>query len=245
MSDSQHPSALHSNDILSAPLLTRTERDEVLDWSVALFRYRSRRRIGVFYILVSTLAFARSIIAGVIGAPESPEVASVTAIAVPVVLIVLFAFISRWAGFSGFGSMQRAYELLRPDSSPTSPNARWLTLLPYLWPIAGMILAIAVRLIWLLPILAFALLGELIIAELLTRPKSAPGSLLRSVFLGRSVEDWVVVTTFAIALTLPIFFGFDATVVTSFVVTPAFLFAGLKALYDAPNELTARARDPS
>jgi hypothetical protein len=193
------------------------------------FRFRARRGLGVMYLLLSL-----SILVGIISYDLT---ASIVVAIVCGTIVGVFASISgRLAGAQNFGKMTRTIWLLKEDSTRKQSSEIYWTLLrsvAFLWPWLAYAAAVILGLPAYAILFASAWLIELVIYRVLAVRRN------KNPILEQRAEDWLVLLAFPIAAMvslLPIFPSgalFSAFILLS----PLFLIAGLKSLYEAPKEL--------
>jgi hypothetical protein len=192
------------------------------------FRFKTRRALGLLY---SLFAFLPLIGEALYLASENSLLSLAGALIVGVACSLAF----RAAGYRGFGGMTNTIEMLQGKDSPRSSNARTILLpLVAISPLIGFMVAnimgepqlyVYIAILWLVERVVFVWIAKR----------------TRNPILDPKIEDWLVAVGFpvgALLSTLAIIpvaihpFGF-------LLISPLIAFCGIKALYEAPEELGA------
>ncbi len=203
-------------------------RQNPKDTALALFRFRARRGIGVYYALLSTLP----ILVGIMGSLSSPPFLTIISVGM---LFLAILFLARFAGMKRFTQMRLALDLSEQTQNPQKrPNkllegARTVlvTLLPLIAavvfeitgsPILGSLVLIA--------FVAYVLVYYIFVFSRQAKDNVLPWR----------IEDWLVAVFPPILLLVYFFQAIDTTTyLTSLLLL--FLLVGVKSSYEAPQAL--------
>jgi hypothetical protein len=203
-------------------------RRDPKDIALAVFRFRARRGVGVFYTLFCIVPLLQAILT-VLSTPNY-----VTQISIIAALILIYV-VARLAGFQRFSQMSAAIDLYEGRQEDQRLSKRLTKILreglvtPILPIIAiGVILVVGANSIT-IPIagafLALALYVNLKARSIRSKDRILP----------RRLQDWLVISSLPLIVVLVVF-GLPLWV-TMAVVMPIWLGAGIKSLLDAPQEL--------
>jgi hypothetical protein len=199
------------------------------DIALAVFRFRARRGIGFFYALLSIAPLVATLLA-YISAP-----AYVTQISIPVIIIMIWLF-ARAAGMQGFNQMYNAISLFEGKEKKEKPRNKLIEILKrgFVSPILPLVAIVIFDLLG-LGILAFIVLitwiAAIVFYDIFAFSKKSSDSIVR-----RRIEDWLVLFLVPTILLLLVF-----RILSPVICLPSLsvilLAAGVKSLYEAPEEL--------
>jgi hypothetical protein len=193
------------------------------------FRFRARRGVGIFYLLVSLAPVVGTILGDFFKS-------SFLGIAGPTIMVVLAWSFGRMAGAQSFSKMRKAVRLLKEDSSIQSSRLR--SALPFailFWPWIAYAAADQFGLPTYEIFFALVWLVEIILYRALIIPRN------ESPIIEQRAEDWLATIAVPIIAIIPALGSLHILPSLSLslflLLTPLFLIAGLKSLYEAPKEL--------
>ena len=161
------------------------EQQNPKDIALAVFRFRARRGIGVFYALLSIAPLVAALLA-YLSAP-----AYVSQISIPVIFIVIWLF-ARIAGMHRFYEMNDAISLFEGKEKRQKQRNKLTEILKrgFISPILPLVAIVILDLIG-LGIIAFIVLiawfAAIIFYNIFVFSKKSPDSILH-----RRIEDWLV-----------------------------------------------------
>jgi hypothetical protein len=196
--------------------------------ALAIFRFRARRGLGVFYAAISTIPLLVTIL------KEYPTPGYVYVVSL-VLLMTAIWLVSRAAGMKGFYNMNKAidlYEYGKQEPKRSSEIFKLVrTLFLFIFPFA----LFAVLEIYNLNVYAALLIFVWVIVWVFLNIFSYSRQ-SKNRILSRRIEDWIALP---IAMTLLILNALPVvgSVISFSFATPVLLLAGIKSLYQAPEEL--------
>jgi hypothetical protein len=237
MSSSEFPKRGRGDEDLSQLYQLEGQRKEAEEIVRRWFRFRARRGIGIFYLVVSLAP----VLGTIVGTLFNAEVAGII---VGTSTAVFAWFCARRAGAQSFGRMTRTMKLLEedPTQNPKPIASNPVIFLLQLWPwipyvVTGVLglplFEIFFALVWLVENVLFRVL-------VLSRNKNP--------ILCQRVEDWLATLSVPIIAIIPALSQLgilpqEPPFSAFLLITPLFLVAGVKSLYDAPKELVGNHDD--
>jgi len=212
-----------------APALSELigQRKEAGEIVYRWFRFRARRGLGVFYLILSFLP----VLGTIVGTLSSSTALAIVSASVGVVFSWLVA---RSTGLQSFGRMRSTIGLLKGSKGGGGRGRRGdaLFLFIVLWPWVAFAWASMAGTAPLEVLFAVVWFVELVAYRLLTLRRNTDP------IVDHRMEDWLVLVSLPAAALLSTvqipgaqqFYGF-------MFLSPILLFSGLKSLYDAPKEL--------
>jgi|GEM_PF-1393202 Transcriptional regulators len=204
------------------------ERQNPKDIALALFRFRARRGIGVYYALLSTVP----ILVGIMDTLSAPPYLTLISVGLLVTAILLLASL---AGMKRFTQMRLAMDLSEQTQTPQKRPNRLLegartaiiTLLPLVAAVVFQVTGSAI--LGSLVLIAFA--AYIVTYCILVFSRQAQDSILPL-----RIEDWLVAVLPPALLLFSFFQVIDTTTyLTSLLLL--FLLVGVKSSYEAPQAL--------
>lgn len=195
--------------------------------ALAIFRFRARRGVGAFYSLLSIIPLLTYFL-------NSLSVSHyVSQIFLGVCLLLIWLF-SRIAGFTGFLRMTQTISLVNIGSGSKIPRivskgVTWnlMRVLPLIAPIISDIFHMSI----LAEAFLFGGVFALLFYYILAYSMRSYDSIMR-----RRVEDYAVIVATIVVLFLQ-FLPFISPEVSFALLSPVLLLAGVKSMYEAPEEL--------
>jgi hypothetical protein len=196
--------------------------------ALAIFRFRARRGLGVFYALISTIPVLVTILK-LFSPPGYVYVVSL------IFLMTAIWLTSRAAGMKGFYNMDKAialYEHGKQDLTKRSESFKIVrALFLFIFPFA----LFAVLEIYNLSVIAAFVIFAWVVAWVFLNVLSYSRQSKNGVVC-RRIEDWVALPITMALLILNVLPGVGS-VVNFLYAAPIMLGAGIKSLYQAPEEL--------
>jgi len=199
--------------------------------ALAVFRFRARRGVGVFYTLFTLVPLVQGILAS-FSVPGYVQQLST------LLVLILIYIAARMAGLQKFYRMMSTIDLYEGKNENSKGNGKlsrlikeWLStpVLPLI--IIGIIivvgidtLALGIALVW---------VGIGLYSNIKAYSKRNKDSILN-----RQAEDWLAVSSLPLIVILAVLHLSPIVVVA--IVAPLWLAAGIWSLYEAPQELVRR-----
>lgn len=153
---------------------------------------------------------------------------------ITVISVCLIWFLARKAGFEGFDRMQNSIKLVN-DSEQGAKRSRWKSLSSIvtlsLWAWIAVLICESFHQYILAEVIFSIGVFELLFYGVLAYSRRSSDGIVR-----RKVEDYVATVLVVLFLILS-FIPQTSSLVNSAYITPIFLLAGIKSMYDAPEEL--------
>jgi hypothetical protein len=214
---------------IAEPYRLELEERDPKQIALAIFRFRARRGLGVFYASLSTIPFLVGTLK-LLSAPNWTYVAGLILLMVPIWLV------SRAAGMRRFYNMNKAIDLYEHGQQSTLKKTSELlkllrTLFLFIFPFVLFAFLEIYNLDTYAAIEIFVWVVVWAFLNILSYSRESQNRILH-----RHIEDWIALPiTMALLIlnTLPIV----GSVVNFTFAVPVLLVAGIKSLYEAPEEL--------
>lgn len=205
------------------------ERQGAKNIALAIFRFRARRGIGVFYFLFSLIQLL-SYYLQTVSALHNWSLLILGA------AILLAWLASRMAGFTAFRQMTQSIDLVNDAEQETNGSRRKSLRavgrdLFRVSPFAAMIVSLYFSALTLAELFLFVGVFDQLFYSILAYSRRPRDNVLRA-----RPEDYVLIVT-VVAFFVLSFIPATGRLLTFGYLSPAFLLAGIKSLYEAPEEL--------
>jgi hypothetical protein len=203
------------------------QRQGAKNIALSVFRFRARRGIGVFYALFSIILLLSYYLQTI----SAPQTVSLVIMGTTIFLVWIA---SRMAGFRAFAQMTESIDLVSADNksdhqrkSFSVEGFRLLRILPF----AAFLISIYLRSATFAELFLFVGVFDQLFYSILKysrRPADA--------IVSFKVEDYILLLALVLFLTLS-FVPLTVRLINFGYLSPVFLIAGVKSLYDAPEEI--------
>lgn len=193
--------------------------------ALAAFRFRARRGIGVFYTLVSL----PPLLASIMTALHTPGYLTLTGI---VVCLIIVWMVARAAGMKGFYHMTRVIDLYNGKLENKKRGILHMLrgLLIFVLPFAVFTLLNIYGLNYLAATTIFCWVAVWVFYHIFVTSRASKDAILQS-----HIEDWLASPLAMVILILASLPGVPS--ITFAFATPVLIAAGIKSMYEAPQEL--------
>lgn len=207
---------------------TESEERSPKQIALAIFRFRARRGLGVFYVSLSTIPS----LAPILKAYSAPGYVYEVSL---ILLMTAIWLVSRAAGMKGFYSMNKAINLYEHGKQDTEKGSELLklvrTLFLYIFPFALFTVLEIYDLSIYAALVIFIWVTVWVFLTVLSYSQQSKNKILC-----RRIEDWVALPI-AMALLILAALPVVGSIIGFSLATPILLLAGIKSLYQAPEEL--------